>query len=313
MGNKNELLQKIEDGYQKFSKGQKKLADFIREDYDKAAFLTAAKMGEEVGVSESTVVRFAMALGYDGYPGFQRALGELVRTKLNSIQRMEVTYGRISQGEILASVLQSDIEKIKRTMEAIDHGSFEMAVDTILKARRIYVIGIRSCAPLASFLSFYLNLICPNVTAVTTNSSSEIFEQLIRIGEEDVIIGISFPRYSMRTLKALEFASNRKAKVITLTDSVHSPMTLYSSCNLSARSDMASIVDSLVAPLSVVNALVVALCMKKQKEVISTLETLEQIWDEYQVYSKDELNMVGDKVELAGHEDQETDKTTKNS
>lgn len=313
MGNKNELLQKIEDGYQKFSKGQKKLADFIREDYDKAAFLTAAKMGEEVGVSESTVVRFAMALGYDGYPGFQRALGELVRTKLNSIQRMEVTYGRISQGEILASVLQSDIEKIKLTMEAIDHGSFEMAVDTILKARRIYVIGIRSCAPLASFLSFYLNLICPNVTAVTTNSSSEIFEQLIRIDEEDVIIGISFPRYSMRTLKALEFASNRKAKVITLTDSVHSPMTLYSSCNLIARSDMASIVDSLVAPLSVVNALVVALCMKKQKEVISTLETLEQIWDEYQVYSKDELNMVGDKVELAGHEDQETDKTTKNS
>ena len=313
MGNKNELLQKIEDGYQKFSKGQKKLADFIREDYDKAAFLTAAKMGEEVGVSESTVVRFAMALGYDGYPGFQRALGELVRTKLNSIQRMEVTYGRISQGEILASVLQSDIEKIKLTMEAIDHGSFEMAVDTILKARRIYVIGIRSCAPLASFLSFYLNLICPNVTAVTTNSSSEIFEQLIRIGEEDVIIGISFPRYSMRTLKALEFASNRKAKVITLTDSVHSPMTLYSSCNLIARSDMASIVDSLVAPLSVVNALVVALCMKKQKEVISTLETLEQIWDEYQVYSKDELNMVGDKVELAGHEDQETDKTSKNS
>lgn len=313
MGNKNELLQKIEDRYQKFSKGQKKLADFIREDYDKAAFLTAAKMGEEVGVSESTVVRFAMALGYDGYPGFQRALGELVRTKLNSIQRMEVTYGRISQGEILASVLQSDIEKIKLTMEAIDHGSFEMAVDTILKARRIYVIGIRSCAPLASFLSFYLNLICPNVTAVTTNSSSEIFEQLIRIGEEDVIIGISFPRYSMRTLKALEFASNRKAKVITLTDSVHSPMTLYSSCNLIARSDMASIVDSLVAPLSVVNALVVALCMKKQKEVISTLETLEQIWDEYQVYSKDELNMVGDKVELAGHEDQETDKTTKNS
>lgn len=313
MGNKNELLQKIEDRYQKFSKGQKKLADFIREDYDKAAFLTAAKMGEEVGVSESTVVRFAMALGYDGYPGFQRALGELVRTKLNSIQRMEVTYGRISQGEILASVLQSDIEKIKLTMEAIDHGSFEMAVDTILKARRIYVIGIRSCAPLASFLSFYLNLIGPNVTAVTTNSSSEIFEQLIRIGEEDVIIGISFPRYSMRTLKALEFASNRKAKVITLTDSVHSPMTLYSSCNLIARSDMASIVDSLVAPLSVVNALVVALCMKKQKEVISTLETLEQIWDEYQVYSKDELNMVGDKVELAGHEDQETDKTTKNS
>ena len=281
------------------SKGQKKLADFIKEEYDKAAFLTAAKMGEEVGVSESTVVRFAMALGYDGYPGFQKALGEMVRTKLNSIQRMEVTYGRISQGEILTSVLQSDIDKIKLTMQSIDHESFELAVETILNAKKIYVIGIRSCAPLASFLGFYLNLICDNVVAVHTNSSSEIFEQLIRIDEDDVIIGISFPRYSMRTLKALEFASNRKAKVITLTDSVHSPMTLLSSCNLIARSDMASIVDSLVAPLSVVNALVVALCMKKQDEVITTLETLERIWDEYQVYSKDELNMVDDKVELS--------------
>ena len=291
MGTKNELLKKIDDGYKKFSKGQKKLADFIREDYDKAAFLTAAKMGEEVGVSESTVVRFAMALGYDGYPGFQKALGELVRTKLNSIQRMEVTYGRISQGEILTSVLQSDIEKIKLTMGSIDHEAFEVAVDTILNAKRIYVIGIRSCAPLAEFLAFYLNLICENVTAVHTNSSSEIFEQLIRISEDDVIIGISFPRYSMRTLKALEFASNRKAKVITLTDSVHSPMTLYSSCNLIARSDMASIVDSLVAPLSVINALVVALCMRKQKEVVATLEDLEKIWDEYQVYKNDEINM----------------------
>lgn len=303
MRSKNELLRKIEDGYPKFSKGQKKLADFIRLDYDKAAFLTAARMGEEVGVSESTVVRFAMALGYDGYPGFQRALGEMVRTKLNSIQRMEVTYGRISQGEILATVLHSDIEKIKLTMEAIDHETFEMAVDTILNARRIYVVGIRSCAPLASFLCFYLHLVCDNVIEVNTSSPSEIFEQMLRISEEDVIIGISFPRYSMRTLKALEYASNRKAKVITLTDSVHSPMTIYSSCNLIARSDMASIVDSLVAPLSVVNALVVALCMKKQEEVITTLETLEEIWDEYQVYSKDELNMVGEKMELSGAHD----------
>lgn len=300
MLSKNELWKKIEDGYPKFSKGQRKLADFIQKDYDKAAFLTAARMGEEVGVSESTVVRFAMALGYEGYPGFQKALGEMVRTKLNSIQRMEVTYGRISQGEILATVLHSDIEKIKLTMEAIDHETFEMAVDTILNARKIYVVGIRSCAPLASFLSFYLNLVCDNVIAVNTNSPSEIFEQMLRINEEDAIIGISFPRYSMRTLKALEYASNRKAKVITLTDSVHSPMTLYSSCNLIARSDMASIVDSLVAPLSVVNALVVALCMKKQKEVITTLETLEEIWDEYQVYNKDELNMVGEKMELSG-------------
>ena len=299
MGINNELLQKIDEKYPRLSKGQKKLADYIRQEYDKAAFLTAAKMGEVVGVSESTVVRFAMTLGYKGYPEFQKALEELVRTKLNSIQRMEVTYGRISQGEILTSVLQADIEKIKLTMGSMDQEAFEMAVDTILKAKRIYVIGIRSCAPLASFLSYYLQLICEDVTLVNTNSSSEIFEQLIRIGQDDVVIGISFPRYSMRTLKALEFANNRNAKVITLTDSVHSPMNLYSSCNLIARSDMASIVDSLVAPLSVINALVVALCMKKQKAVVSTLETLEKIWDEYQVYSKDELNMVTDKVEFS--------------
>ena len=296
--NANELLNKIDKNYEQMSKGQKLLADYILKNYDKAVFLTAAKLGKVVGVSESTVVRFATQLGYQGYPGFQKALEELVRNKLNSIQRMEVTYGRISQSEILASVLQSDIEKIKLTLANMDQNAFELAVDTILNAKRIYVVGIRSCAPLANFLSFYLNLIFDNVTSVHTNSSSEIFEQLIRIGAEDVIIGISFPRYSMRTLKALEFASNRKAKVITLTDSVHSPMTLYSSCNLIARSDMASIVDSLVAPLSVVNALVVALCMKKQKDVIATLETLEQIWDEYQVYENDEINAIDDSIKM---------------
>lgn len=298
MSTKNELLIRIDERYPKFSKGQKRLADYIKENYDKAAFLTAAKMGEAVGVSESTVVRFATQLGYKGYPEFQKALGELVRTKLNSIQRMEVTYGRIDRSEILATVLQSDIEKIKQTLESVDNHAVELAVDTILAAKKVYVIGIRSCAPLAKFLTFYLNLICEDVVEVDTNSSSEIFEQLIRIGEEDVIIGISFPRYSMRTLKALEFASNRKAKVITLTDSVNSPMNLYSSCNLIAKSDMASIVDSLVAPLSVINALVVALCMKKQDDVIETLETLEDIWDEYQVYSRDELEPVEDEVRI---------------
>ncbi len=293
----NELLVRIEERQGQFSKGQKRLADYVIKNYDKAVFLTAAKLGDVVGVSESTVVRFATQLGYKGYPGFQKALEELVRNKLNSIQRMEVTYGRISQSEILETVLHSDIEKIKMTLESIDQKAFNLAIDTILNAKRIYVIGIRSCAPLASFLSFYLNLVCENVMTVNTNSSSEIFEQLIRIDESDVIIGISFPRYSMRTLKALEFASNRKAKVITLTDSVHSPMNLYSSCNLIARSDMASIVDSLVAPLSVINALVVALCMKKQQDVVTTLETLEKIWGEYQVYSSDELNQVNMEIE----------------
>lgn len=299
----NELILRIEEKYAKMSKGQRRLADYVCDNYDKAVFLTAAKLGETVGVSESTVVRFAIQLGYKGYPGFQKALEELVRNKLNSIQRMEVTYGRISQSEILETVLQSDIEKIKQTLTVIDHKAFDLAINTILDAKKIYVIGIRSCAPLASFLAFYLNLICEDVIVVNTNSSSEVFEQLIRIGSDDVIIGISFPRYSMRTLKALEFASNRKAKVITLTDSIHSPMNLYSSCNLIARSDMASIVDSLVAPLSVINALVVALCMKKQGEVIDTLETLEKIWGEYQVYSGDELNPVSDSfsVDEADH------------
>ena len=294
----NELQMRIEEKYRDLSKGQKRVAEYVLDNYDKAVFLTAARLGEVVGVSESTVVRFATQLGYKGYPEFQKALEELVRNRLNSIQRMKVTYGRISQSQILETVLQSDIEKIKQTLNGIDHSAFNQAIDTILNARKIYVLGIRSCAPLAAFMSFYLNLLCDNVIAVNTNSSSEIFEQLIRIGEEDVIIGISFPRYSQRTLKALEFASKRKAKIITLTDSAHSPINIYSSCNLIARSDMASIVDSLVAPLSVVNALIVALCMKKQEEVIGTLETLEQIWGEYQVYSGDELNRIEDNSEV---------------
>lgn len=299
MGTEENLLSRMNTQYHKFSKGQKKLVSYITDNYDKAAFFTAAKLGETVGVSESTVVRFAIHLGYKGYPEFQKALEELVRNKLNSIQRMEVTYGRVPQSEILDTVLRADIEKIKLTMENIDHNAFELAVETILEAKSIYIVGIRSCAPLASFLGFYFNLLFDNVHLMHTNSSSELFEQMIHISKDDVIIGISFPRYSMRTLKALEFANNRNAKVITLTDSIHSPMNLYSSCNLIARSDMASIVDSLVAPLSVINALVVALCMRKQKEVTATLEDLEKIWDEYQVYNNDEINFAdGKEIEI---------------
>ncbi len=298
MANTNDLLNRINKNYSKMSKGQKLLATYITDNYDKAVFLTAAKMGEIVGVSESTVVRFAMSLGYKGYPEFQDSLAELVRNKLNSVQRMEVTYGRISQSDILQTVLQSDADKLKTTLEKIDHNAFDLAVETILNAKNIYVVGIRSCAPLASFLSFYLNLMFNNVRLLQTNSSSEIFEQMVRIGEDDVIIGISFPRYSMRTLKALEFANNRNAKVVTITDSIHSPMNLYSSCNLIADSDMASIVDSLVAPLSVINALIVALCMKKQKEVAKTLTTLEEIWDEYQVYDNDEIDLIDDSIKI---------------
>ena len=297
-GNTNDLTSRINECYGSLSKGQKILATYITDNYDKAVFLTAAKMGQVVGVSESTVVRFATHLGYKGYPEFQKALEEMVRNKLNSIQRMEVTYGRISQSHILETVLQSDQEKIKDTLEHIDEHAFELAVDTIIKAKHIYIVGIRSCAPLAAFMAFYFNLMFENVTLLQTNNSSELFEQMVRISKDDVIIGISFPRYSMRTLKAMEFANNRNAKVITLTDSVHSPMNLYSSCNLIARSDMASIVDSLVAPLSVINALIVALCMKKQGEVAKTLETLEDIWNEYQVYENAEINYIDDKIKM---------------
>ena len=295
---RDNLLGRLNKQYSTMSKGQKRLADYISDHYDKAVFMTAARLGSEVGVSESTTVRFAVQMGYDGFPEFHRALEELVMNKLNSIQRMEVTYGRIPQSKILDTVLQADIDKIKLTLEQTDREAFNLAVETILKAETIYVVGIRSCAPLASFLSFYLNQIFQSVKLVTTNSASELFEQMIRINEKDVIIGISFPRYSMRTLKAMEFANNRNAKVITSTDSVHSPMNLYSSCNLIARSDMASIVDSLVAPLSVINALIVALCMNRQKEVMNTLETMEKIWDEYQVYSSDEINYLDDKLKL---------------
>lgn len=298
MNNTNDLSNRINECYGRLSKGQKRLATYITDNYDKAVFLTAAKLGEVVGVSESTVVRFATHLGYKGYPEFQKALEELVRHKLNSLQRMEVTYGRINQSKILESVLKADAGRIQSSLEKIDKNVFELAVDTILHARDIYIIGIRSCAPLASFLAFYFTLMFDHVHLIQTSSSSEIFEQMVRIGSEDVIIGISFPRYSMRTLKAMEFANNRNAKVITLTDSIHSPMNLYSSCNLIAESDMASIVDSLVAPLSVINALIVALCMKKQDEVVTTLEMLEGIWDEYQVYENDEINFIDDSIKM---------------
>lgn len=298
MSNTNDLTSRINERYSSMSKGQKLLAGYITDYYDKAVFLTAAKLGETVGVSESTVVRFAVHLGYKGYPEFQQSLEEMVCGKLSAIQHTEVSYGRIGRSGVLESVLRADMEKIKGTLEKIDRHAFQLAVDTILSARRIYVAGIRSCAPLAAFLAFYLNFMFDNVTNLQTNSSSELFEQMVRIGREDVIIGISFPRYSMRTLKALEFANNRSAKVITLTDSVHSPMNLYSSCNLIADSDMISIADSLVAPLSVINALITALCIRRQDEVAGTLDALEDIWEEYQFYGNDEIDYIDDTLKM---------------
>ena len=296
MSNTNDLSNRINDAYSKLSKGQKRLATYITDNYDKAVFLTAAKLGEVVGVSESTVVRFATHLGYKGYPEFQSALEELVRNKLNSIQRMEVTYGRISQSKILETVLKSDADKIHSTLEKIDQNAFELAVDTILHAKHIYIIGIRSCAPLASFMAFYFTLMFPNVHLIQTSSSSEIFEQMVRIGKEDVIIGISFPRYSMRTLKAMEFANNRSAKVITLTDSVHSPMNFLFFLHLIFRT--AIYFHCICCPAVGDQCVDCGVCMKKQNEVAKTLEMLEDIWDEYQVYENDEINYIDDSIKM---------------
>lgn len=292
MDYRNDTISRINDKFNKMSKSHKKVATFILDHYEQAAFMTAAKLGATVGISESTVVRFAYCLGYEGYPEFQEALADWVKNKLNSVQKIGAKYGKSTQSEILTSVLTTDMENISETMEHVDPQAFETAVETILSAEHIYIIGIRSCEPLARFLHFYLNMIRGNVILLASTSTSEIFEQMIRIDEKDAMIGISFPRYSMRTLKAMEFANDRNAKVISITDTIHSPMCLYSSCNLMAKSEMVSIVDSLAAPLSLINALVVALCLKRPNDVRKTLESLEDVWDNYQVYLKDEINFI---------------------
>ena len=299
MATTTDLISKINEKYGKMSKGQKLLANYIIDNYDKAVFLTAAKLGDIIGISESTVVRFASYIGYSGYPEFQQALETMVRSKLNTTDRVEITNGGIEQNGVLREVLSSDAIKIKNTMENIDEAAFSNAVEAILNARRIYIVGIRTCSPLASFLAFYLNMIFDNVVNLQTSSASELFEQMIHIDDSDCIIGISFPRYSMRTLKALEFANNRQAHVITITDSIHSPMNLYSSCNLIAESDMHSVVDSLVAPLSVINALIVELCNRRQKDVAQTLDMIENVWSEYQFYENDEIDMVDDSIRMS--------------
>lgn len=296
--NRYDIITRINEHYGKMSKGQKAISAFIYDHYDQAVFMTAAKLGETVGVSESTVVRYATYIGYSGYPEFQRDLEDWVQNKINSVQKIGAKYGKSSQSEILTSVLQADMEKLQDTIHNLDPVAFETAVDIILEAKTVYVMGVRSCEPLADFLHFYLNMIRGNVVLLKTTSVSETFEQMIRIDEKDAMIGISFPRYSMRTLKAMEFANDRNAKVITITDSVHSPMNLYSSCNLLARSDMVSIVDSLVAPLSVINALVVAMCLKRPEDVKKNLKNLEEAWNNYQVYLNDEINFIDEEPML---------------
>lgn len=287
MDNKShDMIAKIQESLEDLSKGQKLIASYIINHYDKAAFMTAARLGEVVGVSESTVVRFAIELGYDGYPKLQKVLQELIKSKLTSVQRIEVSSSRINEENILKSVLHSDMEKLKITMEEIDQNAFNQIVECLLKANRIYILGVRSSAPLASFLGFYFNLVFDNIRLVHTTSVSEMFEQIVRAGEGDVVIGISFPRYSKRTTKAMEFVKSQGSKVVALTDSLESPLAMVADHTLIARSDMASFVDSLVAPLSVINALIVAVGMRKKQHVYDTFEKLEKIWDEYQVYEK---------------------------
>ncbi|MGE5613713.1 MAG: MurR/RpiR family transcriptional regulator [Bacillota bacterium] len=281
-----DMIRLMQEKMPEMSKGHKMIANYIINHYDKAAFMTAAKLGKAVGVSESTVVRFAVEMGFDGYPKLQKVLQELIKSKLTAVQRLEVSSSRIDENNILKSVLQSDMEKIKLTMEEINQEEFKQIVECILNARKIYILGVRSSAALAGFLGFYFNLIFDNVRLVHTTSVSEMFEQILRASEGDVVIGISFPRYSKRTVKALKFVKSQGATVIAITDSKESPLTSDADYCIIARSDMASFVDSLVAPLSVINALIVAIGMRKKESIYNTFEKLETIWDEYQVYEK---------------------------
>ena len=281
-----DILAVIQENLHTFSKGQKKIASFILESYDKAAFMTASRLGKKVGVSESTVVRFAAELGYDGYPDMQKSLQKMIRNRLTSVQRIEVTNDRLGDQDLLSMVLQSDIEKIRQTLEELDRDAFDRAVDAIVAARKIYIIGVRSSAALASFLYFYFNLIFENVCLVSASTASEIFESLLRVGPGDVVVGVSFPRYSSRTVQAMSFARDRGADTVAITDSEASPLAPICRHTLRARSDMASFVDSLVAPLSLVNALLVAVSQRKNAELSRTFQTLEDIWDEYGVYEK---------------------------
>lgn len=281
-----DILSEIQAQMPTFSKGQKRIATFILESYDKAAYMTASKLGKTVNVSESTVVRFAAELGYEGYPAMQRALQEMIRNKLTNLQRIEVSNDRIGNHDILSMVMQSDAENIRTTLEEVDRDQFDRTVEAIIQARKVYILGVRSAYALSSFLGFYFNMVLDDVAVVHTNSSSEIFEQILRIGKGDVLLGISFPRYSKRTVKAMGYAKERGATVLAITDSVASPLTGMADHVLLAKSDMASFVDSLAAPLSLVNALIAAVGRKKGEEMATTFSALEKIWDEYEVYEK---------------------------
>lgn len=289
MENNYDLMKNIQFRFPRLSKGQKLIAEYILKHYDKAAFMTAAKLGTSVGVSESTVVRFATELGFNGYPKLQKALQELIKTKLTSVQRLELSKDYITEDNPLKGVLKADIENIRATLEKINHTSFHEVVEEILRAKRIYIIGLRSSTALAEFLGFYLNVILDNVKVVAYGIS-DIFEQMFNVGENDLVIGIGFPRYAVKTIQTLEFAQKRGAKVVAITDSSISPLAGNSDYTLIAQSNMASFVDSLVAPLSVINALIVAVGLKEKDKISSTFNSLENLWEEYQIYSYKSLD-----------------------
>ena len=278
-----DILTVIQDSVHTFSKGQRKIANFILESYDKAAFMTASRLGQRVGVSESTVVRFAFELGYDGYPDMQRSLQKMIRNRLTTVQRIEVTRDRLGDQDLLSMVLQSDIDKIRQTLEELDRESFDAAVEAIVEARKIYILGTRSSGSLAGFMSFYFGLMFDNVVHVGESANQEIFDQIVQVGVGDVVIGLSFPRYSRRTARAISFAHERGSKVIAITDSATNTMAQSADYVLLAKSDMASVVDSLVAPLSLINALLVAIARSKT-DVVDHFERLEHIWQEYGVF-----------------------------
>ena len=282
----NSTIELIESRLPEMSKGHKAIAGYILENYDKAAYMTASKLGENVGVSESTVVRFATEIGYEGYPELQKAMQEMIRDKLTSVQRIDVASDRIDYENVLSSVLNQDIKLIKKTMEENNNESFERAVDSIVNARRIYIFAVKSSFALARFLGYYFELIFGNVKLIETTSKTQMYEQLFRIDTRDVMIGISFPRYSSSTMEAMQFASQQGAHVIAITDSMTAPATKIADCVLIAKSDMASVVDSIVAPMSLINALIVATVERKRDEVTQTFKKLESIWDRYDLYIK---------------------------
>ncbi len=287
-----DLSTRILSNMQSFSKGQRRIAQYIMEHYDEAAFMTAFRLGETVGVSESTVVRFAAELGYDGYPELQKAVQELIRSKLNSIQRIEVTCARMGNEDVLDHILASDMSNIRQTLDELPRDVFYEAVDAIIHARKVYIFGAGSCRSLANFTAYYLKMLLGDIHLVYTSSEMEILEEMFHINEQDVLIGLSFPRYSNKAVKTLHFAHSRRAKVVAITDSLQSPIAPFADHLLLARSDMATIVDSLVAPLSLINALIVAVAVKTLESNREKLTELEALWDQYSVYAKNDTEDV---------------------